>query len=831
MEEKEVMGVRILKGTRQIGGCITEIQSKQARILIDFGEDLDDEKKKKVPQMEGLTCGEPAYDAVFITHSHQDHIGLIDQILPEIPVYVEEKSKKIYELTCAFTGKKCRENIQVVMPKKGTREYETISVKDMSIQYYIIDHSAYNSAMLLLTCEGKRILHTGDFRSHGYKGKDFVPTLRRIREQGKIDCLITEGTVLEREDVEYEKEEELKEKAVQVFQQYNQVFVLQSSTNIDRLTSFCKASFATQKKFIEDVFTANITLELGGRIPNPKFDHHKVSVWEPERYASKSIDFKEKYINPLKKYKWIQNVQGDYCMTVKTSMYEDIQKLVRNGRVKKACLVYSMWHGYLDKPETKEFVEKVKALGIDFVELHTSGHADLKTMKKVDELLEPSKVVVMHTTKPEKANEVFKRVVTIQDGERITVQKGMEVKEFIRRYLAKEGYFYRLRGTPGKEEMLVYYEGVKIFELKQGRFFVPSIKFYLPNSKNNQSKTLPEQVVEDYNNMKGENTVFTIEHKGKFFQDYAEFYTYIMKPQNYENRQDAEFVGKDIGSITEKEIEKIEEILERRIGIYSNKEADTRDFGPTTKDEKGKREKEYQLKIMNILNDKKEKAKILPNQEVFTANTVPFEMEYGIKTRERKEKLRQKGEKAFLPEGRIDNVFIDGKTVNLVEIKIGTAVIAGNNGIHKHLIDIAQCCAKHSMIEVEDFQQLIQEKGKILEYYGWKNRMQEKVERLEYNIICGYGNEDEKQDVVKLLNRIYEKNMEQVILMTSKDGVLSESTGKKEKVRMMKQNYGTDLVGRNIPQLLELVEDKCPTKIYLANEDYTRIEPYNYEEK
>ena len=66
-------------------------------------------------------------------------------------------------------------------------------------------------------------------------------------------------------------------------------------------------------------------------------------------------------------------------------------------------------------------MEKVKALGIDFVELHTSGHADLKTMKKVEEILEPKKVVVTHTTNPEKATEVFEKAIPIQDGERIEV--------------------------------------------------------------------------------------------------------------------------------------------------------------------------------------------------------------------------------------------------------------------------------------------------------------------------------------------------------------------------------------------------------------------------
>ena len=36
------MEIRIIKGTNQIGGCITEITSKNAKILIDFGNDLED---------------------------------------------------------------------------------------------------------------------------------------------------------------------------------------------------------------------------------------------------------------------------------------------------------------------------------------------------------------------------------------------------------------------------------------------------------------------------------------------------------------------------------------------------------------------------------------------------------------------------------------------------------------------------------------------------------------------------------------------------------------------------------------------------------------------
>ena len=50
-------------------GAITEITSKQAKIIIDFGSDLDE--VIRLPEIEGLTKGKPKYDAVFITHYHR----------------------------------------------------------------------------------------------------------------------------------------------------------------------------------------------------------------------------------------------------------------------------------------------------------------------------------------------------------------------------------------------------------------------------------------------------------------------------------------------------------------------------------------------------------------------------------------------------------------------------------------------------------------------------------------------------------------------------------------------------------------------------------------
>lgn len=167
------MEIRILKGTNQIGGVITEITSEKAKILIDFGEDLDG--VKRLEHIEGLTTGKPAYDGVIITHNHQDHMGRTDEVLPEIPVYMSDLSRKIFETVFCFSKTKGKIKRDTVNIEDG----QPFTIKDIKITPYIVDHSAYNSFMLLIESGDKRILHTGDFRNHGYKGVLLEDTLKK----------------------------------------------------------------------------------------------------------------------------------------------------------------------------------------------------------------------------------------------------------------------------------------------------------------------------------------------------------------------------------------------------------------------------------------------------------------------------------------------------------------------------------------------------------------------------------------------------------------------------------------------------------------------------
>lgn len=410
------MKIEVIKGTNQIGGCITIIESNDAKIVIDFGEDLliDGKEEMTIPKIEGLTTGKSTFDAVFITHSHGDHIGLIQYINKDIPIYVEKKSMGIHKLTCDFTNKET-----VKVKTKTFKFHHPITIKDMRITPFRVDHSAYNSAMFLIESEGKRILHTGDFRNHGRKGEEFLDNLYEIGKLN-IDALITEGTCFSREDKKFQTEIGLEVEATELFKNYNQVFVLQSSTNIDRIVSFYKAASRTNKNFIEDLFTATITTRLSKKVPNP-IHFSKVSVWIPSVYNRKSEEFKEKYMLPMEKYKNSFALHKDFCMMVKISMLEDIKMLKEKGLLANACLVYSMWEGYKEQESMKKFLEEVENLGIPIKTLHTSGHADMETMKLMNSIIQPNFVIPIHTTNKEKAKEIFHHPIILNDREKIEI--------------------------------------------------------------------------------------------------------------------------------------------------------------------------------------------------------------------------------------------------------------------------------------------------------------------------------------------------------------------------------------------------------------------------
>lgn len=86
--------------------------------------------------------------------------------------------------------------------------------------------------------------------------------------------------------------------------------------------------------------------------------------------------------------------------------------------IKNGIFFYSMWKGYMDKPDTKEFIDRLLQLNFTINENHTSGHADLNALKQMVNALQPKQIVPIHTFKGHEYHTLFSpSVIELRDGE------------------------------------------------------------------------------------------------------------------------------------------------------------------------------------------------------------------------------------------------------------------------------------------------------------------------------------------------------------------------------------------------------------------------------
>ncbi len=417
------MEVRIIKGTNQVGGCIAEItSSKGTKIIIDYGDNLDDEKQIRIPGLTKEDDLKPSYDAVIITHSHKDHIGCASSIKKDIPIYVNKEGMAIHNNLCYFT----REYKKILREKDNTIKYfafeKSFFIKDIKVTPFIADHSSYNSAMLLIEADSQKILHTGDYRNHGKKGCLFNKILKEI---GKVDLLITEGTTIGNSKRNFKKEKDLTID-FQELNKYNQIYVMCSSTNIDRIVNLYK-NFSKTHLFIMDM-CMNSTTSLLNKIPNSNTFRNVYTFVSPNQ--KKIEEPYGRYIKHTKKVIYELPFNEKFVVSIKQSMKDYLKDNKKN--IKNACLIYSMWDGYIKDnwpdPKLREFKNYlVNELHMDYFPIHTSGHASLEAIKTLDKIVNPRKVIIIHTEKSKEAivieKKLFKdRLLEFSDGDLINLK-------------------------------------------------------------------------------------------------------------------------------------------------------------------------------------------------------------------------------------------------------------------------------------------------------------------------------------------------------------------------------------------------------------------------
>ncbi|MDD4697640.1 MAG: MBL fold metallo-hydrolase [Fermentimonas sp.] len=430
------MKFKIHRGAKEIGGSCVEVWTENTRILLDFGmplverggKEFDFSKFKELKPQELIEHGvlpdikglynetKKLIDGVIISHPHQDHYGLSNFINKKVQYFMGKATHKIIELNSLFTPQ------EIIIENSNYFEKEkTFKIGDFSITPYWADHSAFDSYSFLVEAEGKSLFYSGDFRNHGRKANAFKWFTYNAPQN--VDYLLLEGTTIGRESKRFKTETEIENDLIEVFQQQNKInLIYTSGQNIDRIVSIYRACIRTNKIFVVDVYVATILKELSefAKIPFPSKEFEKLKVMFPY-YTSRRLknEGNEKILYQFKNYKItkeeISEQSDKIVMIVRPSMQKDLENI---NEIDGGNLIYSMWEGYLQKSDSKKFLEYLTNLNFTIHKIHTSGHADSETLKQMVEAIKPENIVPIHTFNGSYYKKIFTtQIVEMKDGE------------------------------------------------------------------------------------------------------------------------------------------------------------------------------------------------------------------------------------------------------------------------------------------------------------------------------------------------------------------------------------------------------------------------------
>ena len=407
------MKITIHRGTDQIGGCVTEYEYNGFRLFVDYGEQLPGAKKSPPLEIEGLTKGDLSKSALLITHYHGDHIGCIKDLPKELPIYMGKLGKDIQLALSEHLSCVDGEQNLIIERLNVTKSFipgHPFALGDFRITPVAIDHSAFDAYSFVIEANGIKVLHTGDFRMHGFRSKKLKEVIDKYI--GRVDYVVCEGTNVTRSDSKLLSERELQDQFKAAFRQKGGHIIYLSSTNIDRLFSLYHAALSAGLSFFVD--------DYQNKIMNIVTDSNslwgKAGLYNYGKYLPKELLREGNDFIVNDKFKAKYGKQG-YVLIARAN--EMFYRLIEKLPCEKTKYL-SMWKGYIDETRGTYNEMLAKSLGKDYKYLHTSGHCDMNDMRAFFTMLQPKAIIPIHTDNPNRFAEMFGNewhVIRLHDGE------------------------------------------------------------------------------------------------------------------------------------------------------------------------------------------------------------------------------------------------------------------------------------------------------------------------------------------------------------------------------------------------------------------------------
>lgn len=326
-------------------------------------------------------------EALFITHSHEDHFGAIAQVWPKLrcPVYAAD-------FTLGHISQRLREyKLEDDVELHSINQHRRIKLKNFEVEFVAVAHSLPDSSMLMIRTKYGNVVHGTDWRLDDGK-MSFMPTdykrLQEISEEG-VDIYVGDSTNMAHA-VSGPSESEIRKSLIELVPQYKNTLVATCfASNIARLESLILAAHAADRTPViagmSMIQNINIAKECGYLENLP-----------PYVEAKQAIDI------PLDKMLYIcSGSQANYRSGLTRIVNGENKNLILG---KGDAIIFSSQIIPGNEEKIERMQEKLRDAGVDVISseeylVHTSGHACKDDIKKMYELLKPKMVLPVHGDK------------------------------------------------------------------------------------------------------------------------------------------------------------------------------------------------------------------------------------------------------------------------------------------------------------------------------------------------------------------------------------------------------------------------------------------------
>lgn len=184
-----------LGGVGEFGANAAIVQTETTTVLIDYGLMFPPDTSKPgvdyyVHDWQTIMQLFPELSAVFVTHGHEDHIGGLPHLLPNVPLTV---------YTTPYTATLIRgalENHRHQTRFREVRLNDAVTHGDISVEFVGVTHSIVHACALHIETPWGTILHSGDFKVDPLPRDGHVFQTDRFRYLGDrgIDLLVMDST-------------------------------------------------------------------------------------------------------------------------------------------------------------------------------------------------------------------------------------------------------------------------------------------------------------------------------------------------------------------------------------------------------------------------------------------------------------------------------------------------------------------------------------------------------------------------------------------------------------------------------------------------------------